>query len=123
VAAGAGDRRGKKSVRGRVRLELELARSLGIPRSQLVRDFPRRDVNLLLALQQIELDTDPLTGLPFSEVTDAANQFAYVTAPMEMNWAADQLGRDKDRWYREHDTDKDYPMNRAGHIWRVKRRD
>lgn len=72
----------------------------------------------MLALAAIERDTNSL-GIPLSEATDPANQFRYVTRRPTTDWSLHTLEADKKAFYAAHDTDKDHPMNRAGHLWSV----
>lgn len=76
----------------------------------------------MLALQRVEDETDPTSGLPMSVVTDPANQFNFVTPPPVVNWAKKTLEDDQATYYKALDK-KDAPVSRAGHLWRVKLRD
>lgn len=73
----------------------------------------------MLALQRVEDEVDPETHLPWSVVTDPANQFNFVTPVPITNWAVKTLKEDQETYYKKLDT-KDAPVSRAGHLWRVK---
>ena len=80
-------------------------------------DFTREDVALLLADQALEADMGP-HGIPMSEATDPANQFAFegFAAP-QTDWAEKARQDAKDRFY-----EKWKDANRNGHMWGVRRR-
>ena len=77
----------------------------------------------MLALQRVEDETDPVSGLPLSVVTDPANQFRFVTPQPVTNWAARTLDADQSIFYDAADKRAGKPISRAGHLWRVKLRD
>jgi hypothetical protein len=142
VGAGAGDRQGKKSLAGRVEEEVRLARELGVAPSRLWgrepvdrlehytadgeltgwtlvhrgREFTPEDVAFLLASRELEVEVGP-HGIPMSEATDAANQFAFrgYTAP-KVDWAEKARRDAQDAYYERY---KD--ANRNGHLWGVTR--
>lgn len=70
-------------------------------------------------MQAVEDETDPVSGLPFSVVTDPDNEYAFVTSLPTVNHAAHTLAADQDAYYAKFDTDKEHPVNRAGHMWAV----
>lgn len=76
----------------------------------------------MLALAEIEASEDPVSGLPMSVVTDPSHAFDFVSK-VSTNFAADTLGRDRKAYYDLHDTDKDHPIVRDGHLWSVRLRD
>lgn len=81
----------------------------------------------MLALGQVEKDTDPVTNLPWDVVTDPKNQFNFVTPLPTTNWAARTLAADQAAYYKPLDdrekTAGGDPVSRAGHMWRVKIKD
>lgn len=72
----------------------------------------------MLALAQLEKETNSL-GIPHSVATDPANQFRFITRQPTTDWSLHTLAADQKRFYDMYDTDKDHPMNRAGHLWSV----
>lgn len=82
-------------------------------------EFTSRELALLLAHERIEAERGS-HGISMREATDPANQFNFVTQLPVVDWAAHTLEHDKSAWYKQHDTDKDNPMNRAGHLWSVR---
>lgn len=76
----------------------------------------------MLALEQIEAETDQTSGLPMSVVTDPKNAFQFVSK-VTTNFAADTLARDQKTYYAQQDVDKDHPVIREGHMWSVRLRD
>lgn len=77
----------------------------------------------MLALQLVEKETDPVSGLPMSVVTDPANQFKFVTRRPTTNWAARTLAADQNAYYAPFDEAAKVagkpPVSRAGHLWSV----
>lgn len=69
----------------------------------------------MLALDELEAETDPTSGLPMSVVTDPKNQFRFVTRKPTTNWAARTLALDKKSY--EADLPKDTPLD--GLMWSV----
>ena len=59
-------------------------------------------------------------GIPMSVATDPANQFQFVTQLPTTDWAAHTLAADQETYYAKYDTNKERPMNRAGHLWGVR---
>lgn len=87
--------------------------------------WPRRDVELMLALGEVEAqekrDTDPISGLPWDVVTDPANQFRFKTRYPKTNWYARTLAADQRAYYKPLDeaakkADQP-PVLREGHMW------
>lgn len=76
----------------------------------------------MLALAAVEKDIGPY-GIPMSEATDPANQFAFTGADAPViDWAARNISERQRAYYALWDTDKDNPMNRAGHLWGVEKK-
>lgn len=50
---------------------------------------------------------------------DPENEFGFVTPLPTVNYAAHTLQADQNAYYAKYDTDKEHPMNRAGHMWSV----
>lgn len=79
----------------------------------------------MLALAALEAETDPVSGLPMSVVTDPKNQFKFLTKRPTTNWAARTLDADQAEYYRPLDAARAAmnpplpPISRAGHLWRV----
>ncbi len=69
----------------------------------------------MLALDEVEAETDPTSGLPISVVTDPANQFRFVTRIPTTNWAARTLAIDKKKY--ADGLPKDTPLD--GLMWSV----
>lgn len=76
------------------------------------------DVAVLLYSRHTEQDMGP-HGVPMSEATNPANQYAYEAAEFPVVDFAEKARLDAQKaYYDKYDT-KDYPVNRNGHIWRV----
>ena len=89
-----------------------MVRSVSITESEWSAD----DRAFLIASRMAERELGP-HGIPMSEATDPANQFAF-DAPEKpiVDWA-EKTKRDRmDAFYKQHDK-KDNPVNRNGHIW------
>lgn len=59
-------------------------------------------------------------GIPMDIATDPVNQFGFVTDLPTVDFAADTLAAAQKSYYDQYDTNKDRPMNRAGHLWSVR---
>lgn len=80
------------------------------------------EVALLLAAREVERERGP-HGFPMSEATDPANQFVFVGSRAPVVDYAEKARLDaEDAYMREHDSDKNHPLNRNGLIFRVKKR-
>lgn len=85
-------------------------------------DWSPEDVALLVESRVAEQDMGP-HGIPMSEATDPANQYAFQGTDFPRIDYAEKARREKaDAYYNQYDTDKKNPMKRHGHIWLVKRR-
>jgi hypothetical protein len=82
--------------------------------------FRPQDVDMLLAHLENVADKGP-HGIPMSEATDPANQFAFEGQGPFVDYAAKAQKDKQDAYYREHDS-KNNPVNRNGHIFTVRRR-
>ena len=80
-------------------------------------EFTREDVALLLADLALEQDMGP-HGIPMSEATDPANQFAFEGFALpRVDFAAKAMEDAKAKYYKE------WPdANRNGHLWGVRRK-
>lgn len=78
---------------------------------------------MLLALELIEAEPVGAHGIPLVVATDPANQFRFKTALPVVDWAAHTLAADQQTYYDKYDTDKEHPLNRAGHLWGVRLED
>jgi hypothetical protein len=58
-------------------------------------------------------------GVPMSEAMDPANAFKFVTTVVT-DFAAETLAADQKAYYDKWDKNPDRPINRAGHLWRVR---
>lgn len=83
-------------------------------------EWSREDVALLIASRIREASIGP-HGIPFDEATDPANEHAFTVGRGPLVDFAEKAKRDgADAYYKKYDT-KENPVNRNGHIWRVKR--
>lgn len=81
-------------------------------------EWSPEDVALALAHMRNEADRGP-HGIPMSEATDIANEYAFVGPDKPItDWAEKALSQAKDRYYEQWPN-----ASRHGHIWRVKRRE
>ena len=81
-------------------------------------EFTAPDVAFLLASRRAEQALGP-HGIPISEATDPANQYAFEADEFPLvDWAEKTLKDAIDKRHREWPDE-----NRNGHKWRVRRRD
>jgi len=137
----------KKSLRPRLEVVAGLARELGKSVAQLQGWTPKtitkvhRDddgrvigwetftesewtteqVDLLLASRELEQERGP-HGVPMSEATDPANQFAYYGDEPITDWVK-KAQLDKEDAYRKKHHSETNPVNMNGLIFPVKKRD
>lgn len=144
TAAPRGFGRSKKSA-SRVKDTLDLAFELGVsPRrifgwepeettvheydtnGRLTRSVTTREpewdatsLALMLAHQSNRADIGP-HGIPTEVATDPKNQFKFTVPLPTVDYAAKELARVQDAYYKTNYSDKKIPIQSAGDLWSVK---
>lgn len=80
--------------------------------------FTPSEVDVLIASRRLEREPRGAHGLPMSEVTDPANQYAYRVPEPDMDFAQAKLNRERDM-YKKANPDADM----SALVFRVERRD
>lgn len=75
----------------------------------------------MLALAQVEAEPRNAYGIPMKDALDPTAAWDAPDNP-SLDYSVAAVSRKQKAYYTKYDTDKEHPMERSGHLWRVSKK-